>query len=402
MTLYFLGGLLDIDESDFIAKNSKGVVQNAAHVFQFNIIKGLVAIYPEFLVVNLPFVGSYPAKFKKPFLKSSFSLLFNNCKVLELGFCNISIVKYFSRAIKVFSYFIKNKPEKNSVVLIYSLHFPFILGSVLSNKILANKFKIFLIVPDLPEYMSDGGGLTYRIFKYIETKLLEITIKSISGHILLTQHMAAKLALEPSNYIVVEGIATDSYSVINHNEQAARRKVIFYSGTLATRYGVKDLVDAFTGMDDSDLELWICGAGDSSKFVHDASLADKRIKFFGQIPRDEVLKLQAQSTILVNPRNSAGEYTKYSFPSKIIEYMSTGIPVVMHALPGIPDNYFDYCYIPECESVEGLRECLRYVLSLSSKQLFEKGRAAQQFVLTNKSGYVQALRIKEFIDRFQT
>ena len=40
--------------------------------------------------------------------------------------------------------------------------------------------------------------------------------------------------------------------------------------------------------------------------------------------------------------------------------------------------------------------------SATTKQLFEKGRAAQQFVLTNKSGYVQALRIKEFIDRFQT
>ena len=41
----------------------------------------------------------------------------------------------------------------------------------------------------------------------------------------------------------------------------------------------------------------------------------------------------------MNPRSADAEYTKYSFPSKTIEYLATGVPVVMNRLPGIPEEY---------------------------------------------------------------
>lgn len=44
------------------------------------------------------------------------------------------------------------------------------------------------------------------------------------------------------------------------------------------------------------------------------------------VPNSGVLKAQSESEILVNPRNDNNEFTKYSFPSKVIEYLGSGTP----------------------------------------------------------------------------
>ena len=44
----------------------------------------------------------------------------------------------------------------------------------------------------------------------------------------------------------------------------------------------------------------------------------------------------AQSLWPVNPRQNNEEFTKYSFPSKTMEYLASGVPVVAYKLDGIP------------------------------------------------------------------
>ena len=48
--------------------------------------------------------------------------------------------------------------------------------------------------------------------------------------------------------------------------------------------------------------------------------------------------------VLVNPRPNNEEYTKYSFPSKNIEYLMTGKPVVAYMLDGMPAHYKKFLY----------------------------------------------------------
>ena len=75
--------------------------------------------------------------------------------------------------------------------------------------------------------------------------------------------------------------------------------------------------------------------------------------------------MQHKATILVNPRTSEGEFTKYSFPSKTMEYLLAGKSVVINRIPGIPEEYFNYVYTPKDESIEALAECLTNVLDIN-------------------------------------
>jgi len=109
------------------------------------------------------------------------------------------------------------------------------------------------------------------------------------------------------------------------------------------------------------------------------------------------LQLQKSSSILVNPRANNEEYTKYSFPSKIMEYMSSGTPVIAYKLDGIPDEYYKYLYQVEAGE-DGLFVTLREILSKSDRELEDKGQLAKGFVLTKKNSEIQAAKIIKMIE----
>ena len=53
----------------------------------------------------------------------------------------------------------------------------------------------------------------------------------------------------------------------------------------------------------------------------------------------------SSAAVLVNPRPNNEEYTKYSFPSKDIEYLLSGKPTVAFLLDGMPKCYQDFLYV---------------------------------------------------------
>ncbi|SUD59722.1 glycosyl transferase group 1 protein [Ectopseudomonas oleovorans] len=404
MRLFFLGGVFDKAIVEDVNVKSRGVVQNAADSFQKNLIYGLVKVFPSISIFSLPFLGSYPLRYNDAFVKGIASEIGSDIPVTRLGFINISIVKYISRAISVFFNFMKVRPGHDDIVMVYSLHVPFLIGLLLSRFISRSNFKVLVIVPDLPEYMNDSGGLFYSLLKYIESFILSRLLNRVSYYCLLTESMASRLRLKKSEYIVVEGVAThctegdssNSPKILAEMNISEGRKAFFYSGTLAKRYGIKLLLDSFL-MIKEDCELWICGDGDGRSEVEKYAKCDSRIKYFGQLPRSSVLELQKEATFLVNPRPPEGEYTRYSFPSKILEYMSSGRPVIMFRLEGIPSEYYGYCYTPKSASVLDLSACMSNVLLVSEEELNYKGEQAFDFVTANKSGVAQARRIQNFI-----
>lgn len=79
-----------------------------------------------------------------------------------------------------------------------------------------------------------------------------------------------------------------------------------------------------------------------------------------------------KATLLINPRPSNEEFTKYSFPSKNLEYMASGTPLLATDLPGIPAEYKRYEYIIENENIDGIANMFRYVLNLTDAELRKK------------------------------
>ena len=100
--------------------------------------------------------------------------------------------------------------------------------------------------------------------------------------------------------------------------------------------------------------------------------------------------------LLVNPRPTDGSFTRYSFPSKNLEYMASGTPLLTTKLPGMPAEYAAYVYFFKDESVEGMSATLKELLSKPAEELHQKGMTAKKYILDNKTEIEQARKILGF------
>ena len=148
---------------------------------------------------------------------------------------------------------------------------------------------------------------------------------------------------------------------------------------------------------EGNYELWLFGDGDYVEEIKKYAEIDKRIKFYGRVSRDEVLKFEKKAHLLVNVRSDREEYTKYSFPSKTMEYMLSGTPVLTSRLPGIPDEYYDCLYnISDCNT-ETIAEKFRQIFSLSDDERYSFGLRSKKWVSDNKNANIQTEKLINFI-----
>ena len=174
-------------------------------------------------------------------------------------------------------------------------------------------------------------------------------------------------------------------------------KTLFYSGMLHEKFGVKELIEAFSLIENPNFRLRICGSGDYESELKEIARRDNRIQILGLLNREEVLKEQANADLLVNPRTPAGDYTKYSFPSKTIEYLASGTPAIIHRLPGIPEEYYDYCFTFKSTQLYNIAEDIKNTLSRSPEEMQEIGTRAQNFIFREKNAVSQTAKIKDSI-----
>ncbi|OHT44640.1 glycosyltransferase [Flavobacterium tructae] len=381
MKIIFVGGLFPKELRNEIESKSVGVIQYAADALQWAIVDGLDNYVDNLNIVNLASVGSYPSRYKDLKMKSlSFSHK-SGSKDLNVGYINLTVYKFYSIYRNTKKAFKNIEFNENEIFVIYGIRTLVIKAAVDLKK--ANPtLKICLVVPDLPEFMSDNDSFAYKTLKKLEKKLLDRILKKVDYFVLLSDYMHEPLNVGQRPWIRVEGIFNSKDdNIIVEKEHF---KTILYTGTLAKRYGILNLLNAFALIKDENYRLWICGDGDAKDELDEMARNDKRITSFGQIPREQVLNLQKKATVLVNPRLSEGDFTKYSFPSKTMEYLASGTPCIMHNLAGIPKEYFDYCFVSKEETANGLYQTIISVCEMDQLELNKFGERAKDFIFENK------------------
>lgn len=398
MNTIFIGSLFPKNKEIEIKLNSKSNIDNAANNLQWAFIEGLDFYYNNLNIITLPAIGSFPINYRKCIFKKSYFNFKNKTKGICLGFINLPIIKLFHKERNVFQFLKKNIKEDNKyIVLIYSIHSPFLNAAIKLKK--KNKdVKICLIVPDLPKFMSDNRNPIYLLLKKIDQISINNNLKKVDSFVVLSDYMLEPLNVKSRPHTRIEGIFSNKCLHSDSNSKNKKSKSILYTGTLDIRYGIINLLNAFASIKNENYELWICGHGNCKDEIINRAQIDTRIKYFGIIQHSEILKMQKEATVLINPRTSEGEFTKYSFPSKTMEYLASGTPCIMHKLPGVPDEYFEYVYLSEKEDAEGLKDTILFVLDKTQVELNEFGKKASEFIIQNKNPIAQVKKIYDMLN----
>lgn len=389
----FIGGIYVKEKKKWIEENSIGLPQYAADSFQKNIICGLKNNYKEVpILFNTPFLGTFPKGFKQKYYKGV-SPSRNNENVFDCSFINLPIISHLSKTNAIKKKMKKCLKNDEKYVFIGYAMTPFIVECLIwANKNYKQSISC-LIIPDLPEYMRLGRKRTsFDIIKRISNEVLYNKVRRVDSFVFLTKYMNEKEMFKSKPYVVIEGIAKKTELNKVKNES-----MVLYTGTLDYKYGIRELVDSFIEIKNNKVKLTICGSGDQEEYIKNMSLKDKRIDFRGVITQEECIVLQQKALFLVNPRSSKELYTKYSFPSKTLEYMCSGRPVLTYKLPGIPQEYDNYLFY--VEDYDSFTMALEVISRIPFDQLKDKGEKAYKFVQNKKNGLIQAEKIKIMLDR---
>lgn len=389
----FLMGLYPQAIYDKIVDDFITMPQYAADALQKSFVVGISGKV-QTTIINLPYVGSFPNRYRSLFVPGgNFKEL--GASIRSLRYCNLTYVKNFFRIRKAF-YALKEwtkENPKNRTIVIYAIHLPFLIA-VTKLKKLVPELKLIQIVPDLPEFMNSKPSRLQSMSYRKSSDYYSV----MDGWILLSKYMADKLNITEKPWRVIEGIYNPMDTPINYIEKEKKSVFrIFYGGTLARRYGIMNLVNAVVNSSNKNIELVLCGYGDTSNEITILSQKDSRIKLLGSIPRQEVLKYIRTADLLVNPRTNEGEFTKYSFPSKTMEYLSSGIPTLLYRLPGIPEEYYNYCFSLEKTGVDILQFEIERIAQLPKEYMLELGKKARSFILDMKNPEAQCEKLLSLI-----
>lgn len=377
------------DKKDKYLLNSKRGYQFAAQNFQEAIIDGLIQNEVSPKILSIPSLSTFPFGYKLPIVRKTDFIFAGESFGKSMGFLNIPFLNcpLLIKSNKELGKIIND--DNDPLIFVYGLHKK-LIKIALKYKDRHRGTKIIYVVPDLPEFMAYNKyykklGLYDRDIKYIYSK-----ISLADGLVVLTKEMLTKLNCKDIPNVVVEGIYKDD---CNSSQSQDGNVNILYAGGLSERYGTMDLIEAFHRINNNNFRLWICGRGECEGKIVEYSKKDKRILFYGAVSKEQVVRLQSSATILVNPRHSGEEFTKYSFPSKTLEYMGSGTPTLMCKLSCVPDEYYPFLFFFEDESIEGMSKRIEEICLLPQEVLNKKGEDARHFVLKNKNSKEQVKKM---------
>ncbi len=420
MKLLFLGLLYPREEEGLLLSKSSCGLQTAANNYQWGLIDGLDKVSGDGirLLSSLP-VGTFPKNYKELLIPSRSWSHNKEAQDREIGYINLPVIKQlmrFYRMYKEANTWCKHNQGEEAAILFYSLY-PFYLKIL---ALLKKKYKnicmclIFPDVPNLPGYRRSHSILRRLIYD-IKVGLVYHYIRSADVHVLLTENMLIPLRFTDKPYVIIEGISSldplgaklsqAEPAFAEHEDYIANQdnEIIFlYTGALIRDFGMDKMLSAFQSMPEANYRLWICGTGDYRREAEAAASSDSRIIYYGYVTREESLKLQRRATILINPRSDDCEYTRYSFPSKTMEYLSSAKPVLCFRLEGIPREYDEYLYYIEENTVEGFARAMRRTAEIPLPELLLHGKKAREFVAENKNCMVQAGKIYDLLKLYQS
>lgn len=244
------------------------------------------------------------------------------------------------------------------------------------------------IITDLPGLLSGGQDPMNGIGR----------MQHFDGYVLLTEQMNAVVNPKNKPHIIMEGLCAPVLP--SPCKKKASPRIILYTGSLWKHdAGIEYLTEGFIQANIPDCELHYYGVGELVSWLEEVNKKYPNVKYMGSRTNEEIVKKQCEATLLVNPRPSGEEFCKYSFPSKTIEYMASGTPVLMTRLPGVPEEYFEHVYALDDGTADGVCEKLGELFSLGNAALTENGMKARSYIGQNKNNNSQAERISLFIER---
>ncbi|MBT9257621.1 glycosyltransferase [Phycicoccus sp. MAQZ13P-2] len=390
----FLGFALPEDEFAELVRTDAGM-PTATQRFGWSVIESLMAAGLDVTALSAAPAADFPHNRRVVFRAGNFRTA-DGVRGRLLPFLNITGLKHVTRYAAALGALSRSlRTECHSAILVHGVHSPFIWAAVRAGR--RAGVPVVVIMTDPPSLRTRFDRAAAMLMKRVDKRLIESGLQRVEGVVSLTEALARDFA--PGRpLLLMEGIARplqDRASEASPHRKSGTRAVVLYAGGLKREYGVEALLQAVALSDDS-WQLHLYGGGPMEQECRVAADKNPRVVFHGVVDFDSLSRGYADATVLVNPRPLQTDFVQYSFPSKLLEYMTTGTPVVTTHLPTIPSSYDPFVVYTE-DDAASMAATLDSTLALAPGELRQLGSTARSFVTEACSPPAQGVRISSFL-----
>lgn len=376
MRIIFVGTFIPPGEAD-----SFSGVSIAGNQMQCGFLKGFYenGITVETITVT-PRAMVKPGNFSEVIFQRSEKENYDGININKIPYINLPIIKQISihRGIsKKLKKLIKNGDKDEKIVIFVYNSVSYFCGPALSVA-KHNGIECCGIIADLPIKDEKKG-----ILMNFEDRYEIDAISKFNKLVVLTKHIANDFAPDVP-FVVVEA-GTDISELKKDNiYNLTEENNLVYTGTLNSLSGMELILDIAKKLEVNNRTFDIYGKGDFSFELKEAEKNGAPIRYHGSVTHEEALSAQMNGSILICPRLPDNFTTRYTFPSKVIEYIGRGKPVICNRLEGIPDEYEQLVNFPNDTSPEAWIEIIEKIFK-NYEDYSSKALKAKKYVEKNKN-----------------
>ncbi len=363
--LLYIGNIIP---SEYAKKVNASVAGNK---FEVNLIHYLNEVYQDnleiFTTINIKDCNYI---FNKKPIKSAYPINFPVVRDITL---------FFSVLLHTIVWIFKNKNHEKKILILNS---PFsVIAPLIFFRIL-KWVKIFSLTIDTPIPNIQKKNKLYGFYQLMYSRLGHKLINNIDGIIVLNKNVIKNLKIFKIPFL----ISRIGYQKTTSEEREYKEfdfnnnKKILFAGTLIDYNGILELINGVKLLEDKNIDLHIFGYGILENEVIEITKKNKNIYFHGSIDNNQLINLYKKFDILVNTRILDNDVNDFGFPSKMIEFLISGKPVLTTKFSSMPDDYLHFVFLLNDLSPEEISQKIMEILSLPKEDILSLTENAKKYI----------------------
>jgi len=370
----------------------------AGNIFQTQLVHGLARKgFPDIQVLSARPVPTYP-KSPKLLFPPGLERLDDGIVAWLLPFPNLTPLKQLVLGLDVLFGLLVwawQKRGHKRVVLTYNLSVPPGAFTLLAARLAGAKAVVSVNDINVPGETVPRSAL-FRIDFALQRWLLP----RFDGHLVVADTIARDF-IPGRPYVRIEGgVDFEFLSRTGQNERRSTGEgplTLAFAGWLNEANGIPLILAAMEIAHQPAFRLKIAGTGPLQSMVEQAARRDGRIEFLGMVDAKGVADLYARADILLNVRLTEAMNTRYFFPSKLIEYLGSGVPTITTRVAHAEAEFVGLAYFLKEESPRGLADLISFVASRAPEERNELARRARAYVSAHKTWDAQAAKLARYL-----
>lgn len=370
------------------------------HKFGWSLARSLHSGFGNLVLASSCPIQNYPLGRKIIFRGERFKS--ENMEGVLLGFINLIVLKHFTRFLSCLVVLPRLIARKNvNWLFIHGIHTPYLLFGLLARLF---SIKLVVVLTDPPGVILSTDGVVARVLKRVDVRITGWTLSHVDAVIALAPELAQRFAINKPAVIfpgILDSSLTSMVDAAPARPFAAEPFTILYAGGLSQAYGVGRLIDAILGIYELPVRLKLFGRGDQESRIKELAVKDDRFFYGGFVDNEELVPELLKADVLINPRPTHEDFSIMSFPSKLIEYLVMGRPVLTTRIPSIPESYRENFFYINDESPNGIREAILTLATMPNDERNKKAATGRAFILSEASEFAVGRKIADFIYQHQ-